>query len=71
MLELENINVYYGKAHVLFDMSVYVKEGENCRFVGLPQWSGQDDHIEYHFRPSKTLIGNYKVYGNRNPEFGS
>lgn len=34
MLELENINVYYGKAHVLFDMSVYVKEGEIVVLLG-------------------------------------
>jgi len=34
MLKLENIDVYYGKAHVLFDMSVYVKEGEIVVLLG-------------------------------------
>jgi branched-chain amino acid transport system ATP-binding protein len=34
MLEIENINVYYGKAHVLFDLSVYVKKGEIVVLLG-------------------------------------
>jgi branched-chain amino acid transport system ATP-binding protein len=34
MLELENINTYYGHSHVLFDLSLYVESGEIVALVG-------------------------------------
>ena len=34
MLELAEVNTYYGKSHVLFDVSFRVKEGEIVALLG-------------------------------------
>jgi branched-chain amino acid transport system ATP-binding protein len=34
MLGLENINTYYGKSHVLFDVSLHIKQGEIVGLLG-------------------------------------
>ena len=45
MLELADINSFYGKAHVLNDLSLSVKAGQVVVPAG-PQWRGQDHNDE-------------------------
>ncbi|MBS3810064.1 MAG: ABC transporter ATP-binding protein [Desulfobacterales bacterium] len=34
ILELENVHSYYGKSHILFDLSLYVEKGEVVGLIG-------------------------------------
>ena len=67
MLQLTDVNTYYGKSHVLFGISMEVRKGE---IVGLfrAKRRRQDNYPENHYRPyasgnrldTRTGTGDYR-----------
>ena len=56
MLELSDVNTYYGKSHVLFDISMNIEKGE---IVGLlrSKRRREDHHVAHHHRPDASRLG--------------
>ncbi len=53
MLQIDNIDVYYGDVQALWDISLEVKGGEIVSLVG-PNGAGKDHYIEHGIRAIET-----------------
>ena len=61
-LSVEDLNSYYGPAHILFDIALEVGEGEVVALLG-PQRRRQVDDVPFHRRPGREPLRPYRVRG--------
>ena len=45
MLNVEDLNVFYGQSHILFDVSMKVKPGRDC-LLAWSKWCGKDNVVK-------------------------
>ena len=64
LLNVENLNVHYGRAQVLHEISAHVEEGELVCMVGR-NGAGEDHVPENHRRFYETILRNHYTSATR------